>query len=237
MKCRNCGEENVPEAVRCQRCGESLVLVTDQATAPKFTFTPSRVQFSVLYILTFGVYHIYWLVKIARVMGYIKGDKNRAWRLLLLLIPLYNLFVYARIFGEVEDEAKKYETKPVPSLALLAFGAIFMGWLWRLSDTWFFLGLLSFVPTAMVQSYFTRMQLAKWAASITPYRYRWGDWLVIVLGAAFTAMVCLGATVPPPGGAPQNLDGMWLTALGTVAALVVFWRLDQQDRGPATDTV
>jgi hypothetical protein len=162
-------------------------------------------------------------------MGYIKGDKNRAWRLLLLLIPLYNILAYARLFGEVEDEARRYESDRMPSLPLLAFGAVVIDALWRLPDTWWFLSLLAFVPSAVIQSHFTRMQLDKWPTSVVPYRYRWGDWLVIGLGGIWTALVCIGALIPSVPGETVSAAGLLLAAVSSIAVLSVFWRLDSQD--------
>lgn len=233
MKCSICGEDNAPGSGRCQRCGEPLQ-VTQADIAPSYAYTPSRVQFSLLFLLTFGFYELYWLFKIARVMGYIKGDKNRPWRLLLLLIPVYNLFVYGQLFGEIEDEARRYESGPVPSLPLLAFCGALMGWLFRLPATFDFLGFLSFLAYAEVQSHFTRMQQLKWSNSITPYRYRWGDWLVIGVGAIWTLLACLASLTPSVAGVTPNPWGLLLTLFASIAGLAVMWRADVRDRAEAT---
>lgn len=233
MKCSICGEDNAPGSRRCQRCGEQLQ-EAQADTAPNYTYTPSRVQFSLLFLLSFGLYEIYWLFKIARVMGYIKGDKNRPWRLLLLLIPVYNIFVYGQLFGEVEDEARRYESGPVPSLPLLAFCGALMGWLFRLPATLDFLGVLSFLAYAEVQSHFTRMQQLKWPNSTTPYRYRWGDWLVIGVGAIWMLLASLGSLAPTPTGELPNPWGLVLALFASIAGLAVMWRADARDRSAAT---
>jgi hypothetical protein len=179
--------------------------------------------------VTFGVYYFYWLFKIARVMGYIKGDPKLLWKLLLLLIPFYNLYWYSRFFGGIEDEARAYEGV-VPPLTLLAFVGGLIGVLSRLPDTWWWLATLSFVPYAVVQAHFARLQTLKWPTSIVPYRYRWGDWVIIGLGGIWVVLTVAGSLMPSASGAPSNGWGLLLTLSGALVAVGIFFTLDARDR-------
>ena len=212
------------------------------STAPSYTYTASRFQFALLMFVTFGLYQWYWYVKCARVLGYMKGDPNLRWKIFLILVPVYGWYWFFKFYGSIEDEARSFDGPKVPPLSALAFiGAIVGNMLgFILPPTWNWVTILSFVPLAIVQGAFTRLQYHKWPTSVAPYRFRWGDWLVIAVGSLNLVWLFWRALtfIPPQSfyGGPQptlSTTGMIVSLLASVIALGVLAQLDADDRSAA----
>jgi len=235
MKCAVCGAELDSDASRCARCGEHVPELLD--VAPSYSFTPNRFQFALLFFFSFGLYQIYWLYKTARVLGYITNDKNRPWRLLWLLCPLVNLFFFAELFMELGEKARSSGLRDVPSLPILAFAGIVLNVMGRLPGCWWRLCLLTFVPMTIVQSYSTAMQYRLWPGTVKPYRYRWGDWLLISIGALFFLLVVIGY-YSEPGALALPSVVLLPAVLGiSVIALMVFISMDSRKSPLAAPTL
>jgi hypothetical protein len=234
MRCSMCGDLSAADATRCDRCGEQFQRVP--LDAPSYSFTPNRFQFGLLYLMSVGLYHLYWLVKIARVMGYIANDKNRPLRLLWFLLPIANIFLYFQFFRDLGDAARRSGVKDVPSLPILAISAVVLGALWRLPDNWWYICLLAFVPTAIVQSYFSDMQKRLWPGTITPYRFRWGDWLVIIVGGILLLLNLLNVFLPSTPSEAATVAVLPITLGVSAVVLIAFWRMDAKTpSSPAPD--
>jgi hypothetical protein len=179
--CARCGEWNSPETLDCS-CGEPLPATLP--AAPRFSYTPSAAQFAFLYFVTGGIYGLYWYFKLWRVTAAMLLKDEHPWRnTLLTIVPIYNIYLYFSLFSEATASVGQARLRPRASFAMLAvFGAL-LAVLYKLPGDWWYVSFLAFVPFAIVQYYVTEAQLRLWGDSIRPYKYRWGDWILIIIGS------------------------------------------------------
>ena len=100
--CPNCGGETHPEAVVCVHCGVEL-----KKKIPSNIQKRSIATAIILYIITCGIYGIYWFIKLTDEMNQLSGRENdtsggTAFLLSLVTCGIYTYY-WAYKLGEKQD--------------------------------------------------------------------------------------------------------------------------------------
>ncbi len=229
--CPHCGKRNEPETLDCS-CGEPLPAALP--AAPLFAYTPSAAQFALLYFLTVGLYGIYWYFKLWRVTAAMQLKDEHPWRsTLLMLVPIYNIYLYFNLFSEVKGSLDQARLHPkVPVIVLAIVGAV-VTVLYRLPGDYWFICLFAFLPFAIIQYYVTEAQLRLWGDTVRVYKYRWGDWIVITLGTLQLLLILFGIrTDPADHPQPWMLPSVIVLALFVMIVLGRFKPGSSMRRAP-----
>ncbi|MBV8340436.1 MAG: hypothetical protein JO343_10855 [Candidatus Eremiobacteraeota bacterium] len=170
---------------------------------------------------------MYWFFKLWQVTAALQLKTTKPWRnTLLMLLPIYNIYQYFSLFNEVTAGVDQARLRPkVPIVVLAILGAVIAASYKFLPADWWYISFLAFIPFAIIQYNVTEAQLRLWGESVKPYRYHWGDWLVIVFGGLILLLnIASVVLIPADNPHPWVLPGTIGLAALTIMALARFGR-------------
>lgn len=176
----------------------------DDALSPDQRYMATPFQFGLLSVASLGVYGFYWLFKLRRVVDDASGKPIAPWYWWLgLLVPFLNLFLYFGLLNDLEVKVASSGRRP-PTLWLVGLCAGLLNLTWRLPGAWALITILSFIPLMIVQANALAWQRHLYTAPSRAHRFRWWEWLIIVIGGIFQILVLLGSLVPHEGSTPAD---------------------------------
>lgn len=159
MICPNCKKRISKDDKFCGYCGlvlkrEGKFLEEKEPMEEKqFSFKQPIFHLVLLYILTFGLYGIYWFYKTwKQIKGHTKATFSPGWRTVSLFIPFYNIWRVYTLFNDIKSLRLEADFSESPSPGWLTFLLFLFTYLTnRLPDPWYLLGLLGVLPLLFAQ--------------------------------------------------------------------------------------
>lgn len=184
----------------------------------------STFQVALLTFATFGLYSFVWAYFIRRACAALLEQEDQPlWKSIALIVPLFNLFLLFDLGKKIQGVQWRADPKQEdPSLPWLGVSVFFFNVVARLRADYSFIGLLGFVPVALMQQQFSRAQVALLGEAGTPTRLHWLEWVAIVVGTAFW-VIATWAYVSIDGEVAAH-SRVWFFACmaACIALLIVF---------------
>ena len=210
---------------RCTRCGHDPTALAvaspqevgvDDALSPDQRYMATPFQFGLLFVASLGLYNTYWLFKLRRVMDHATGTALAPWYWWLgFFIPILNLFMYFGLLNDLEARVASAGRRPPPLWLpglIAGLTTIFL----RLPGYWWLIAFLDFIPLSIVQANALAWQRSLYQAPSRAHRFRWWEWLIILVGGSIVVLLFLSALVPDKSSIPAD---PWIA--GAVAALIL----------------
>ncbi len=189
-------------------------------------FRRSAFQVALLMFVTLGLYVFVWAYFIRRACAsLLKQEDQPIWKSVALIVPIFNFFLMFDLGKKIQgvqwraDPARVDGWLPWVSVSVFAFTVV-----GRLKGPVSNLGLLDFVPIALLQQRFVRAQIALLGEPGVPTRLHWVEWIAVGLGAVFWIAIAFEIAMPVRGY-PVVLDVQrWFVSCMAlaIAALVAF---------------
>ena len=161
------------------------------AAAARF-FTASPLKFAVMSITTFSLYCLYWLYRNFKVMRDTENPKIMPfWRAFFSVIWSYSAFNAILARGGPAFSAGR-------SAAALAVAYAALSICSRLPDPWWLVSLLAIVPVMIANGWAREVNEGIEPGYAENSRFGAGDWIAIVIGSLFVALVLTGLFAPIP---------------------------------------
>jgi hypothetical protein len=165
--------------------------VTPDAASIRF-FTASPLKFAVMSIATFSLYCLYWLYKNFKVMRDTENAKIMPfWRALFSVIWSYSAFSAILARGGPALAAGRSAAGLAVSYAVLSVAS-------RLPDPWWLVSLFAIVPVMIANGWAREVNGLLEPGYPENSRFDVGDWVAIVVGGLFVALVLTGLFLPTP---------------------------------------
>jgi hypothetical protein len=153
-------------------------------------FTVGVAKLLVMILVTFGLYELYWMYKQwEHLHEELNEDLSPFWR------TVFSVFFFHRLVGGVNVVGERHgihDHLPVSGLTALF---VLTSLCSRLPDPWWLIALVSVVPIMVVQRRVNAIHaVAAPLADRNTHIRRW-NWLAIILGLLFLALVVIGLTV------------------------------------------
>ncbi len=207
MFCRYCGAAKAAkDAIYCQRCGKKYdsppgAVTNEHVTKPSqprlqstetteqspVLFPVSTTKFSVMSIVTFGIYGIYWFYKNWQWVKHVHGEKiSPFWR------TFFGIFYMYSLCNRVREIVKEHNVDAVYSSGLLAAGYIVLSLLWKLPDPFWIVTIFAFLFQLPVV---IAIQKANWSEDVNSQFTGWNIagivfgviwWILIFAGMIFS---------------------------------------------------
>ncbi len=191
---------------------------------PPPLYRRSAFQVALLLFATVGIYVFWWAYWARRSCAAIlEREDQPLWKTIALVIPLFNLFLLFDLGQMVQGV--KWRTDPSKRdawLPWLGVSVFFFNVAGRLRGEISDLGLLGFLPIALVQRALSRAQIALYGESAVPRRFHWFEWLVIVLGCGFWILGALGAGFAAEADFSTD-EKRWFIGSIVIAIVVLVW--------------
>ena len=154
-------------------------------------FLVSRTKFIVMCLATFGLYEIYWFYKNWKlVKDYGRSD---IWP---IARAIFALFFTHSLLRDIQLSAAEAGIRSRFSVQPAAWGFIILSLLHRLPDPFSLVSLFAFVPLIAVQDTINDVHERIAPNADRNSSFGAGNWVAIVLGLAFWALVIAGMLVP-----------------------------------------
>ncbi|HEY0394628.1 MAG TPA: hypothetical protein VGD01_09035 [Candidatus Elarobacter sp.] len=198
------------------------------APAPRaiHPYRRSAFQIALLMFLTLGVYIFVWAFYVRRACAeLLERDDQPLWKSVALVVPIFNLFQMFDLGRMIEGvrwraDPDRPQTNRLPWLGVSLF---FIGACSRIPNALWTLGMLGFVPVAIMHLTFARAQSTLSGEGARPTPFRWPEWIVIVLTSAFWLLILVGLSVPDEAGVrtPYWWVGYVVTAFAVFALIAI----------------
>lgn len=167
-------------------------------------FPTTMLKFVLMSICTLGIYHFFWSFKN---WCYIKDRDQSAISPFLrsLFLPIWFYFLLADISDKTTNGILASHLLRV----FLAFALFMLSALWRLSDPYWLLSLLTFVPILPAVAAIKEINSpsANQPSSISPHRP--ANYVTYLLGGAFVAFLVMSTTGYLPGSLVREGESLW----------------------------
>jgi hypothetical protein len=169
-----------------------LIEVLDPPPVPGPFFPVSIRKFCVLSLLSWGIYDIYWAYyQWKRIKEREGEDLSPFWR--AFFAPIWMFYLLPRIAAT----GGKYHAPVGWNGSTLALGYLVLQFAVRLPDPWWLVTLFSFVPLVPAAIAVERINKAAGATEDPNARFTGGNWVGMIFGGLFLALVLLGMSLPP----------------------------------------
>ncbi len=187
----------------------------------------STFQVALLMFATFGLYVFVWAFYIRRACAALLEQEDQPlWKSIALIVPLFNLFLMFDLGKKIQGVGWRADPKHEDaSLPWLGVSVFFFNVAARLKADFAYVGLLGFVPIALMHQQFSRAQVALIGEAGTPTRLHWLEWIVIVLGGGFWSFVTFGyaKSVVAVGIAEPHERAWFFSCFGVAIVLLVLF--------------
>lgn len=149
-------------------------------------FPVSLLKLSLMSLVTFGLYEVYWFYKNWKCVQRLGDDVNAPIR--ALFYPLVSYRLYRRI----RDHAKQIGIERELWAGSLAVATFIASALWRLPEPWWLIGLFAFLPMVPVQSMVN--DINRQVAPDADRNARFGGWNIfgLVVGGILFLLTLIG---------------------------------------------
>jgi uncharacterized protein DUF4339 len=155
-------------------------------------------KLAVMMVTTLGLYQLYWFYKQWDRVRDAGDNLAPAARSLFSLVFCYSLF------RRIVDSTHAVGVQTRLPAWLLAVGFIVPSLMWRADGPAAFLGLLAFVPLVAAQRLANEVALGQGSTEDRNTRLTWRNWVVVVIGGAFLALILLGLALAPTRSGTSN---------------------------------
>jgi len=106
-KCPFCSETIAIAAVKCRYCGEWIDNPSAVRTFGEYSYAQPVWHYVLLSLSTFSLYDLYWFYRTWRQLRDAENwDISPGWRLVGLLIPILNLFLFYGLFKKISNTVR-----------------------------------------------------------------------------------------------------------------------------------
>lgn len=121
--CPNCGKELADDAITCTECGKTVTATTSNVASSGVMVTNRNIALAViLSLVTFGIYGIYWYVKLTDEANHVSNNTAptglTAFLLTLVTCGLYGIY-WGYQMGKKMYEAGKIRGKDISDNSVL----------------------------------------------------------------------------------------------------------------------
>lgn len=200
MYCKHCGKE-IQEGVKfCKYCGTRIIIEEKPGEKIELTSTFSFKQplshLLLLYVLTFGIYGIYWFYRSWRqIKEHTKATFSPGWRTVGLFIPIYNIWRIYTLFDDVKSLRIKAGFTENPSPGWLTLGYIILAGLSRLPGPWWLLTFLSILPLLSIQKALNEYWDKEQTGRKEKTKFSTKEIVILIIGGIFLALSLWGAFI------------------------------------------
>jgi hypothetical protein len=183
----------------------------------------SAFQIAVLLFVTGGLYVFVWAFYVRRSCAeLLERDDQSLWKSIALIVPIFNFFLMFDLGKMIEGVSWRAAPERPQSNALpwLGVSSFLIGILWRLPNGFWTLSLLDFIPLALMHLAFERAQLSLAGESARPTRFKWPEWIVLVLGTVFWVLALVGISMPDDAG--DQTPYWWVGYVVAIIAIGTF---------------
>ncbi|MDQ6925851.1 MAG: DUF4234 domain-containing protein [Candidatus Eremiobacteraeota bacterium] len=183
----------------------------------------SAFQVALLMFVTFGLYVFVWGYFIRRACAdLLEQEDQPVWKSVALIVPIFNFFLMFDLGKKIQGVQWRADPRRVDgSLPWVGVSVFAFNVLGRLKGVVSNLGLLSFVPIALMQQKFSRAQIALLGEAASPTRFHWAEWIVLVLGGAFWLLSSFGYVVSISDWTIAPREIAWFLGCSALAVAVL----------------
>lgn len=202
MFCPQCGKEISARSSFCKFCGVNLETLNrtktgkkvaaeiDQNTPP-YPYIVSTAKLTILSILTFGLYEIYWFYRQWKSFKEEKNLKVTVWaRAFFSGITAYSLF---KEISKAVEEHDKNKTIPSGVLAVIYFVLLLFG---RAPDWGWIISLLSFMALVPAQNAINFYWERRLKGKAAPSNFGASNYIWSIVGGLFLLLALYGTFFP-----------------------------------------
>jgi hypothetical protein len=169
-----------------------LIEVLDPAPTPGPYFPVGTWKFIVLSLLSFGIYDIYWTYhQWKRIRERENEDLSPFWR--TFFGPIWMFYLLPRI----AESAGKHHVPVDWNGTTLALGYLVLQFGFRLPDPWWMISFLAFLPLLPAVHAIERINPASGATESANATFSGGNWIGMIIGGLFIALILIGMMLPP----------------------------------------
>ena len=163
------------------------------AGTPPMFFAAAPWKVALMCLCTLGLYQLYWFYENWRLVR--QRDRSG-----ILPVPraIFGFFYCYSMFKRIRDDGKAQGLPQPPGAGMLATLWIVSSIAWRLPGAWALAGVASWFALLPMQAYANRINAKAAPGARLSARLTWLNWVAVVLGGAFFALVVLALVSPPP---------------------------------------
>ena len=155
-------------------------------------FAVGTVKVCVMWLVTFGVYQIYWFYRHwSLIRGRDRSDIMPAMR------AFFSIFFAYSLFKRIEEDGKDYGVPESLAVVSLTVAFVVLQISSRLPDPWWLLFFLNVAVIGVVQQYANKVNLAAAPEHERNESYSGWNWFGIVVGGLFFCLMLIGLFLVP----------------------------------------